>query len=72
MTPAQLTAWRTRMGHRIEYSVNGWTIEERPNSFAERYAWEATSINGDGYLTARQGFNTLREAKKYCEAHNVP
>jgi len=51
-----------------EYRVNGWVIERRPNTFAERWAWEATAVDADGYRTARKGFNTLREAKAFCAA----
>ena len=69
MTPATpITEDKTMTAH----DINGWRIEKRPNSFAERFMWEATAVDEEGYLTVRVGFNSLREAKVYCNAYNAP
>jgi hypothetical protein len=55
-----------------QYKVNGWIIDKRPNSFAERYAWDAQAVNAEGYLIARYGFSTLSAARAFCEATIPP
>lgn len=52
--------------------VNGWCLEKRPNSFAERYVYELTSWGADGYLTARHGFQTKRRACAFALSHPAP
>ena len=54
------------------YTANGWTIEKRPNTFAEQYAWEATAVDAEGYCTATHGFQSLTAARAFCEAHTAP
>lgn len=54
------------------YTVNGWLVERRPNTFAEQYVYEATAVDAAGYQTAKHGFSTLRAAKAFCETHDAP
>lgn len=54
------------------YEVNGWEIQKRPNTFAERFAYEASAINAAGYVDAWKGFQTLRDARAFCEATAKP
>jgi hypothetical protein len=54
------------------YTVNGWTVDKRPNTFAESHAYEATAIDADGYQTARHGFSTLRAAQAFCKTNAAP
>lgn len=54
------------------YRINGWRVERRPNSFAERYAYQATAVDAEGYQTAKHGFSTLRAARAFCEANEAP
>lgn len=53
-------------------TVNGWAIEPRPRTFAERFAYEATAFDAAGFLTARRGFQTLRDATAFCAANHAP
>ncbi len=57
---------------KLDRIVNNWTIQKRPHTFAERSAFEATAVDADGYLTAREGFSTLREAVAYCKINTAP
>lgn len=54
------------------YEINGWQVEKRPNSFAERFVYQARSTDADGYCNAMQGFQTLRDARAFCEATPIP
>jgi hypothetical protein len=55
-----------------EYLVNGWIIKKRPNSFSEKYAYEATVWNSDGYLLALHGFFSLNTARAFCRKTPPP
>ena len=52
--------------------VNGWHIESRPNSFAEEHRWIAVATDAEGYLTAKHGFQTKRDAVAFAEAYTPP
>jgi hypothetical protein len=49
------------------YDVNGWTIEKRPSTFAEEFAYVARTFDANGYQTAKHGFQTKREAVTFAE-----
>lgn len=51
-----------------KYQVGQWTISKLPCSFGSPYAWEATLSDSEGYLLEHKGFNTLREARAFCQA----
>ena len=69
---AQAFGSRPRRGRAVCIMVNGWYVESRPNSFAERYRWTAIALDAEGYLTAKEGFQTKREAVAYAETHAPP
>lgn len=52
--------------------VNDWHIESRPNTFAERYRWIAVATDAEGYLTAKHGFQTKRDAVAFAKANMPP
>jgi hypothetical protein len=54
------------------FSCNGWEIEKCVNTFAEKWAWQATAVDADGFQTEKHGFNTKREAVEFCEANDPP
>lgn len=53
-------------------NINGWAIEKRPNSFAERFAYEAVALTAEGYLAARKGFQTKKAAIAFAKATQAP
>ena len=48
------------------YSVSGWLIEKRSNSFAGRLVYEAIALTPDGYQAAKHGFQIKREAYAFA------
>jgi len=62
-----------RMKPLKEWCVNGWVIEQQPNSFGSRYAYEVYACDARGYLAAPvRGAGSLKEARAYCEATHFP
>jgi len=54
------------------YSYNGWVVDKRPNSFAERYLWTVTAVDRDGYWIEEHGFNSKRDALAFAAANEPP
>lgn len=48
------------------YTVNGWTVDKCPNTFAEEFAWQVTAVDDKGFRIAKYGFSSLREALKFA------
>ncbi|MBM3595586.1 MAG: hypothetical protein FJX31_07370 [Alphaproteobacteria bacterium] len=51
---------------------DGWVVEKRPNSFAERYSWIVTAVDSDGYFIEDHGFFSKRDALAFADANEPP
>jgi len=54
------------------WEINGWLIEQQPNTFATQSAYEATATDAEGFRTAKHGFDTLTTAKSFCQTNIAP
>jgi hypothetical protein len=62
-----------RMKKMKDWCVNGWLIEQQPNSFGSRHAYEVCACNAIGFLVGPYiGFGSLKEARAFCERTPFP
>lgn len=54
------------------WTVNGWTVSQRPNTFAERFAFTAVAFDAQGVQTAKRGFQRKRDAVAFAQANTPP